>query len=118
MALTAKLLRAGIGFEPQGMTVGVYCQLTDDVAGELGVRYYPLTDPAIQDQVLALLHEVLPVLEPVVKMEVTLPDNTTLVTGIAPQPVSQPMTVTTGVYPLIAPPPMPPVPSVPPSPVE
>ena len=39
MAITATLLRAGVGFDTESMTIGLYCQVKDDVIGNLGIRY-------------------------------------------------------------------------------
>lgn len=91
MAITAKLLRAGVGFDSEGMTIGVYCQFEDDVVGDLGIRYHRIANTAVQQQVLQILTAALPLLEPELNVSVLLPNNTTLVTGAGPSPVTQPM---------------------------
>lgn len=85
MAITAKLLRAGVGFDNQGMTIGVYCQLQDDVLGDLGVRYYALEDATTHEQVLQILTQSLPLLGSVIGVTAVLPNTTTVaVRGISP----------------------------------
>lgn len=90
MAITATLLRAGVGFDTEGMSIGVYCQMEDDVVGDLGIRYHRIANTAVQQQVLQILTAALPLLEPELKVGVVLPNNTTLVVGPGPSPVTQP----------------------------
>jgi hypothetical protein len=74
MALTSTLVNATAQFRADGTTLNYSINIVDDTLGVIGSRGYTVEDPAVTQNVLAYVTQMLPMIEAQTGLPCTLPE--------------------------------------------